>query len=85
MPNITTPSNQGVWYQTSPPGVVTPDVTTPTKPVLQIKMPRVGEQLAPELDALSAELGHPGIEALWIAARRRKLAISKKRVQEYKA
>ena len=46
-------------------------------------MPRVGVQLAPDLNKLSTELGHPGAEALWIAAKRRKLAVSKKQVTEY--
>ena len=46
-------------------------------------MPRVGVQLAPDLNKLSTELGHPGAEALWIAAKKRKLAVSKKQVTEY--
>ena len=46
-------------------------------------MPRVGEQLADELNRISTELGHPGVEALWTAAKRRKLAVKKKQVQEY--
>ena len=46
-------------------------------------MPRVGVQLAGDLNKLSTELGHPGAEALWIAAKRRKLAVSKKQVTEY--
>lgn len=47
------------------------------------QMPRVGEQLADELDRLSSELEHPGAEALWILVKRRKLAIQKKQVVEY--
>ena len=46
-------------------------------------MPRVGEQLADELHRISTELGHPGAEALWIAVRRHKLAVSKRQVTEY--
>ena len=46
-------------------------------------MPRVGEQLADELHRISTELGHLGTEALWIAVRRRKLAVSKRQVTEY--
>ena len=47
------------------------------------KMPRVGLQLADELHKLSEALGHPGIKPLWIAVKRRKLAVSKKQVTEY--
>jgi hypothetical protein len=46
-------------------------------------MPRVGLQLADDLHKLSEELGHPGIEPLWIAVKRRKLAAPKKQVTEY--
>ena len=46
-------------------------------------MPRVGEQLTDELHRISAELGHPGIEPLWIAVKKRKLAVSKQQVAEY--
>ena len=46
-------------------------------------MPRVGLQLAGDLHKLSEELGHPGIEPLWIAVKRRKLAVPKKQVIEY--
>jgi transposase InsO family protein len=46
-------------------------------------MPRVGEQLADDLRALSESLGNPGAEALYTAAKRRKLAVSKKQVQEF--
>ena len=46
-------------------------------------MPRVGEQLTDELHRISTELGHPGVEALWIAVKKRKLAVSKRQVSEY--
>ena len=46
-------------------------------------MPRVGEQLTDELHRISTELGHPGVEPLWIAVRKRKLAVSKRQVAEY--
>ena len=46
-------------------------------------MPRVGLQLAGDLHKDSEELGHPGIEPLWIAVRKRKLAVPKKQVTEY--
>ena len=46
-------------------------------------MPRVGEQLTDELHRISTELGHPGVEALWIAVKKRKLAVSKRQVVEY--
>ncbi len=46
-------------------------------------MHRVGVQLADELHKISTELGQPGAEALWIAVRRRKLAVSKRQVTEY--
>jgi len=48
-------------------------------------MPRVGAQLADELHRISTELGHPGVEALWIAVKRRKLAVSKQQVKAYVA
>ncbi len=41
------------------------------------------EQLADELHRISAELGHPGIGALWVAVKRRKLAVVKRQVAEY--
>ena len=46
-------------------------------------MPRVGEQLPDELHRISTELGHPGVEALWIAVKKRKLAVSKRQDAEY--
>ncbi len=46
-------------------------------------MPCGGLQLEDELHKLSEELGHPGIEALWIAVKRRKLAVHKKQVTDY--
>ncbi len=46
-------------------------------------MPRVGAQLIDDLRALSQSLGNPGAEALYTAAKRRKLAVSKKDVQEF--
>ena len=41
------------------------------------------EQLAEELHRICSELGHPGVEALWVAVKRRKLAVKKKEVVEY--
>ena len=46
-------------------------------------MPRVGVQITDELHRISTELAHPGIEPLWIAAKRRNLAVSKRKVTEY--
>ena len=46
-------------------------------------MPQVGAQLADELHQISTQLGHLGIEPLWIAVKRRKLAVSKKQVTDY--
>ena len=46
-------------------------------------MPRVGEQLTDELHSISTDLGHPGVEPLWIAVKKRKLAVSKRQVAEY--
>ncbi len=46
-------------------------------------MPRVGVHLANELHRIRTELGHPGIEALWIVVKRRNLAVSKWQVTEY--
>jgi len=46
-------------------------------------MPRVGEQLDDDLRALSVSLGNPGADALYTAAKRRKLAVTKKQVQEF--
>ena len=46
-------------------------------------MPRVGAQLTDELHRISTELAHPGVEPLWIAVKKRKLAVSKRQVAEY--
>ena len=46
-------------------------------------MPRVGVQITDELHRISTELTHPGIEALWIAAKRRNLAVTRRQVVEY--
>ena len=46
-------------------------------------MPRVGVQITDELHRISTELAHPGIEPLWIAVKRRNLAVSKRQVTEY--
>mgnify|MGYP003350180463 FL=1 len=46
-------------------------------------MPRVGVQLTDELNRISTELGHPGVEALWIAVKRRNLAVTKQQVKDY--
>ena len=46
-------------------------------------MPRVGVQITDELDRISTELGHPGVEALWIFVKRHNLAVSKRHVTEY--
>ena len=47
-------------------------------------MPRVGVQITlHELNRISTELGHPGIEALWIAVKRRNLAVTKQQVKDY--
>jgi len=45
-------------------------------------MPRVGEQLLVELRRLSESLGNPGAAALYTAAKRAKLDVSKKQVDE---
>jgi len=45
-------------------------------------MPRVGEQLITELRRLSESLGNPGAAALYTAAKRAKLDVSKKQVDE---
>ena len=47
-------------------------------------MPRVGVQVTlHELNRISTELGHPGVEALWIAVKRRNLAATKQQVKDY--
>ncbi len=46
-------------------------------------MLRVGAQLADETHKISTELGHPGLEPLWIAIKRRKLAVAKQQVKDY--
>ena len=46
-------------------------------------MPRVGVQITDELHRIRTELGHPGIEALWIVVNRHNLAVSKRQVTEY--
>ena len=46
-------------------------------------MPRVGIQLLDEIHKISTELGHPGLEALWIAVKRRRLAVTKQQVKDY--
>ena len=46
-------------------------------------MPRVGVQITDELHRISTELAHPGKERVWIAVKRRNLAVSKRQVTEY--
>ena len=45
-------------------------------------MPLVGEQILSELRRLSESLGNPGAAALFVAAKRAKLNVSKKPVDE---
>ena len=45
-------------------------------------MPRVGAQLTTALSILSESLGNPGIEALYTAARRRNIQVTRKQVQD---
>ena len=45
-------------------------------------MPLVGEQILTELRRLSESLGNPGAAALFVAAKRAKLNVSKKQVDE---